>query len=690
MAVPAGFDFGRSFGGGVDAGRAVREGFQNRNDRKKEMTSRSAAADATLGAQGIPSPQDTSAHASFLSNLATGVKHMAQGIEGYFNPQGATPAAAPPPAGALPVPQQPVPGGAMPPPMGMPAGAAAPAGIPLPDAPQAQAAAIPPPGGATMMATGGIVPDLAAGVQAGQAVQAGMQANQQRGLDASANQAAAQAIPTPQGATAPNGQYMPPGFEPFKVTQVPRTHRDEVDDFATHLHDHSLNDAGVPHGQQGIASSPADVLAQVAQNPAAAQGIPEASPSASAGADSRGGTAHSLTPQFWEDSDMRIAKATKAAALAGHDPQQVFNSLNSVRTSFVQGHVLRNLSSANVALMNGDSAAVEKALRNVNYYLPDGQDLKVSKTNGQLMYQNPIHPFLDEQGAPTDVATKTKNMIPVDASHIQMLGQAMLDPMKVNDLITGARSAAAKAALENAKAGAAITTANAAATTAGAANTKAQTDRMKAASGIYKDTSQGSLNESKAKYYNGLVDLKIKAAGAAGDKLAYTAGNDAAKAVYALSQGQLSTVPIADPQGNPSLSPAAGKSMRDPSKIPPEFQLTPEQTHNVAALAGEIGAANRGKIPAEQAAQIAAQVYGGVKKTHPGPDGKPQGNVKIAQDRQTGWYWNGASWTPFRMSAETGGILASGSTDILPPDKEEGEQSSSDEEPSDDDNTPAE
>lgn len=221
---------------------------------------------------------------------------------------------------------------------------------------------------------------------------------------------------------------------------------------------------------------------------------------------------------------------------------------------------------------------------------------------------------------------------------------------------------------------------------------KARTDRMKAASGIYKDTSQGTLNEAHARYYDNYIDLKIKQAGASGDKLAYTAGTDAAKAVYNLAQGQPTTVPVTDAEGNPSMSPAAGKAMRDPSKIPAEFALKPEQLHNVAALAGEIGSANRGKIPAEQAAQIAAQVYGNVKKTHPGPDGKPQGNVKISSDRTQGWYWNGAGWTPFKLSPDTGGVLATGRTDIIPPpsDDEEGSDSSGDEEPSADDEDPAE
>lgn len=674
MAVPAGFDFGRSLNQGVAAGRNIQDAWNDRADRKLETGSRQAQADAAGAASGIPA-QNEQAHATFLTNLATGLKHVAQGVEGFFNPAGAQGAAAPSIGGALPGPAVP-PQGVLP---AMPAGTPAPGGVPYNPA-VAQAAPVPQPGAPMQMQRGGAVPYPMA---TGGVVPAEQQANQ----------AAADAVPTPVaqtlGAAMPppaTAQHNPPGFGNF---QVSRTHRDEVDDFATHLHEHSLNDSGMPHKNQGIAMNPGDVLAQVAKNPAAAQGIPEASPAAS---QTGKATKHSLSPQFWDDSDMRISKAVKAAALAGHDPNQVMQSLNSVRTSFIQGHVLRNLSSANVALMNGDNTAVEKALRNVNYYLPDGEDLNIRKDGGQLMYQNPMQPYLDANGQPTETKTAQENFIPVDAAHIQMLGTAMLDPMKVNDIITSARAAGAKRQLDMAKAGAAITTANAAATTAGAADMKARTDRSKAASAIYKDTSQGALNEAHARYYDDSIDLSIKKASAAGDKLAYTAGNDAAKAVYNLAQGTPTTVPVTDSEGNPSLSPAAGKSMRDPGKIPPEFQLKPEQLHNVAALAGEIGAANRGRIPAEQAAQIAAQVYGGVKKTHPGPDGKPQGNVKISADRAQGWYWNGAGWTPFKLSPDTGGVLATGRTDIIPPpsDDEEGSDSSGDEEPSADDEAPAE
>lgn len=676
-------DFASGFLSGTQAGANIQYAHNQRADRKLEKGSREAQADAAAGAQGIPT-QDQAAHASFLSKIGAGLSHLGQGIEGFFNPMGAPGAQAP---GALPPgPAAAPPQGVLPSP-GMPPGAPAPGGMPynpavaqpapfMPAAPGAQAPA-------TMMATGGVVPPPQQAAPA-------QPAPQDMGTPPpSIQQTLGAAMPPPA-----QGVHNPPGgFGNFQVSQVPvqsRSHRDEVDDFATHLFDHSLDDEGAPRNTRGIAASPDQLLQQVAANPAAAQGIPEASPAASQEGSK---TKHSLTADFWDDSDQRIGKAVRAAALAGHDPSQVMQSLNTVRTSFVQGHVLRNLSAANVALMNGNNAMVEKALRNVNYYLPDGNDLNIKKVGGQIVYQNPLQPYIDENGQPSDIPSKNENYIPVDAAHLQMLGTAMLDPMKVNDLITSARAAGQKAKLDSAKAYNETLTAQGALATGQAALKNAESTGKKVASTIYKDTSAGALNEAKSKYYGGLIDLKIKQAGGAKDKLAYDAGKDASKAVYDLSQGMLSTIAPMDAAGNPSMAPSAGKPYRDETKIPAEFQLKPEQIHQVAALAGEIGAANRGRIPPEQSAQIAAQVYGGVRKTHPGPDGKPVGNVKISADRTAAWYWNGASWTPFRLSPETGGVLASGRNDILPPesgDEQEAEESSAGDEPSDDDNTPAE
>lgn len=702
-SLAAGLGSGAAFGGRViDANR-------EREQHGLDVANRQATANAAGQAAGggaLPTPADAQTHVGFLQNLGAGLKHIGTGIESYFG--GGAPAGPAPGA---------VPGGALPPQPVAPAPGAIPSPAPNP---QAMPAPGPAPttgvqGGVAMMAEGGPVPapmvpaapggyanpgaGLANGLNAGAALGTNtvdaMRERQQHALDVQDRQAAAgyaaAATQPPQG-----GSAVP--TDPAAA----QTHIDHIESFADHLQKGALNDAGIPNGKVGISPPiPQQQLAQVAGNPAAAKGIPEKGDSGHPATGS--GEAHSLTTDYWDQSDRLMANAVRASALAGHDPDATFTALNHMRTSFIQGHMLRNLSAANVAMQNGDMAGVEQGLHNMNYYLPNGQNLTIKKDgSGNLVYQNPLQPFLDTRGQPTDAKTGTPNMIPVDQQHLQMLGMAVMDPMKVNDVLVNARSAAAKQQLERARAQAALVTAGGAADRGIAARERAATGAQLAPSQIYKNVGMGN-------YYSEKIAAQIKSATAKPDPLAYKAGQDASKAVFDSAQGQQQTAPAmtarvgrdgkpvvgadGQPIMDPSMAPNAGKTFRDPSLVPAGLKgKNPDQLAQIASLAGELGAANHGRMPSARAAELATRLYNHNGSVHPNPADKTKmvADVKFSKDRSQGWIWNGKAWENFSLSKRSGGALAGGEVDTI--DKYDGSDSDIDEDDRQanaDDNAPA-
>lgn len=689
---------GASLGQGLNAGAAFGNSVVSANREREQhgldVQARQAAAkdvSTSLGNPGDPAaqptPQETQGHVGFLQSIGQALAHTGQGISNYFGgqqPPGAAPGAAP--GGALP--PQPV----APPPGGIPA--PNPQAVPAPDpAPTANTQ-----GGVAMMANGGpvmgyeaggpvvnpapggipspgagLANGLNAGAAFGQNVVGSMREREQHQLDQQDRASAAQYA---QAATQPvqgtSGQAVP--TDP----QAAQSHVDHIENFATHLQNGALNDAGVPNGKVGIAPPNApQQLAQAAQNPAAAKGIPEKGATTSTPDSTGSGPAHSLSPEYWDQSDKMLSDAVKAAALAGHDPDATYTALNHMRTSFVQGHMLRNLSAANVALQNGDMKGVEQGLHNMNYYLPNGQNLNIQKDDqGNLIYQNPLQPYVASDGTPTDMKTDKPNMIPVDAQHLQMLGQAVLDPMKVNDVLVNARSAAAKQQLERARAQAAIISAGGTAARGQAALTTANARNRLVPSQIYK-------NDAQAYYYSNRINAQIRAATDKPDPLAYKAGQDASKMVFDLAQGQPQTAPAAiprvDKQGNPvvgpdgkpvmdpSMAPNAGKTFRDPSLVPSYLKgKTPDQLTQIASLSGELGAANHGRMPAARAVELASRLYTHNGSTHRDPaTGNPTADVKFSKDRSQGWIWNGKAWENFNLSKKTGGALSGGNVDTV-------------------------
>lgn len=619
---------GESLGQGLSTGQdlyknvvgASREREQHGLDQAARTDDQQAIQSGVIpgSAPGNVAPAAAQNHVGFLQSIGQGLSHIGSGIANYFGP----PVAGAPPAGALP-PQAPTAGGIPGPAPAMPAlngGANPTMGVP---------------GGVAMAAEGGpidaqtpVVPGSAGGIPnpgaalgnaavQGQALVANVvnasREREQHGQDMDAR--------TDQSSAITNGVAPP----------APEVH--PIEQFAAHLHDGALNDSGVPNGKQAIAGvNPQQQLAATAQNPAAAKGIPEQAPTAGDNV-SKNGDAHSLSPDWWDQSDHMMVKAAASAARAGHDGDAVFQSLNHMRTSFIQGHMLRNLSAANQALMSGDQKGVESALKNMNYYLPDGKDLGVEKdASGNLSYQNPLDPYLDAQGQPTTQDTGKKNMVPVDMAHLQMLGQNVLDPMKVNDILVATRTAAAKVALDQAKAKSDLVTAQ-------SKQTRANTDEFLSKSRSIKLLSSAQLDQARAAA-GGFAIRQLQQKFPKMDPQMLARAKAASAAVQEMAMGRKTTVPISDKDGEPSLSPAAGKDVHDPSTIPPELKnASVLEIGDTSALAADITAANP-NISHFRAAQIAIQAHSAKGKTHKGPDGKPQPDFYIHRENGEAGVYN--------------------------------------------------
>lgn len=387
---------------------------------------------------------------------------------------------------------------------------------------------------------------------------------------------------------------------------------------------------GVPTGTQGVpvpptpqvppGTPPESVAAAqaAASDPNARRGVPQQSPSQS-------GKPHSLTPEWWDNVNNSIAQASAAAARAGQDPAQVSQSLTAMRNSFFQGEVLKNLSAANVALMNRDQAAVEKAIRNVYYYFPDGRDLQVHRgPKGELQYQDAINPTKAD-GSP--------NYVDVMAQHLQILGQAALDPMQVANTLQQYRMLPQHAACADEGSGRARYGPRMGGVGAGCARSFPGGCAACCFAELPRPVRRGPRPRQGG-------EQRIRAAPDSCqamrlDPTAAKAANDAAQQVDTLALGPPRQVPDTDSAGDPNLSVAAGKVIHDTSRADPALsRASAQDIAQVKAWAAGLVAGNpRGMTP-QDAAATAAEAYRRSKATHPGPDGKPVNDVQI--DRQRG------------------------------------------------------
>lgn len=355
-------------------------------------------------------------------------------------------------------------------------------------------------------------------------------------------------------------------------------------------------------------------------------GIPQETPAES-------GKPHSLTADYWEQSNKKIKEAVIHAAAAGEDPQKVYNSLTTMRTAHFQGQILRQLSAANTALMNGDEASVKQALSNVNYYLPNGkgitfktataQDAAADKTGqtqaGQLLYRNPMAGLYGHQGEPEFVS--------VTPQHIQLLGAAALDPQTVQSTMLKTYSAQAQAQKEMLSAQGEFMTGEGRRAWGQAAADKITLDKQMLPVKKYLMFATGEKNEAQAGYYNRKQD---KGATGIGPKITMAsvqkAQTEGMNQFDNMSRGMTSVTPVIDPKTG-LTNPGGGKNYNDSTKIPSMFQgMQPDQLAAGRALSASFAAANVGTMSGSEAAELAARVVRAegakVPQTHLDPTSK--------------------------------------------------------------------
>jgi hypothetical protein len=458
-----------------------------------------------------------------------------------------------------------------------------------------------------------------------------------------AGPSAAPAGPAPQGAQPPAGAVAPPAGGQSAPPASPAGQAGPASQSAS------------PQQQSASTQKVATAVAAQAAStdPQANAGIPQQSPEDS-------GKPHSLTPDYWKESQQKLQAAVRAAALAGEDPQKVYDSLTAMRTAHFQGQILRQLSAANTALLSGDEKSVRQALSNVNYYLPNGQgmtfknataaDVKTGAASdtGQLMYRNPMFGLYGHQNEP--------EYITVTPQHLQLLGAAALDPRTVQDTMLKTYSAQAQAQKEMLQAQGEFMTGQGRQAWGQAAVTKANVDQQLVPVRSFLMKMQGVRAAADASYLDRKQD---KGSTAAGPKVTMAsiqkAQNDAFKAVDDNIQGQMTTEPTTtiDPktgQQIPNLSPAAGRSIHNAARVPTLYQgLSPDQQASTRALAGTFAAANQGSLNAQESADMAARVVRAegakVFPTHIDPDTKkPVRDVIYDPSANTVHVWVGNGW----------------------------------------------
>lgn len=397
---------------------------------------------------------------------------------------------------------------------------------------------------------------------------------------------------------------------------------------------------------QKVATAIAAKTAQ--QDPQAAAGIPQQSPEES-------GKPHSLTPDYWKESQQKLQAAVRAAALAGEDPQKVYDSLTAMRNAHFQGQILRQLSAANTALLNGDEKSVRQALSNVNYYLPNGQgitfknataaDVKAggASEQGQLMYRNPMFGLYGHQNEP--------EYITVTPQHLQLLGASALDPRTVQETMLKTYSAQAQAQKEMVQAQGEYMTGQGRLLWGTAANKKADVDAQLEPTRAFLMKMTGVKNAAEAGYYDRKQD---KAGGLGGPKITLAglqkAQNDAMKAVDDNAQGMLTTgqETITGPDGKPipNVTGTAGRQMHDAARIPSVFKgMTADQQGQARQMAATIAGANVGDVSPQEAAELGARIVRGSKGVHINPQThQREKDVAFDPEKNTVHIWVGNGW----------------------------------------------
>jgi hypothetical protein len=389
----------------------------------------------------------------------------------------------------------------------------------------------------------------------------------------------------------------------------------------------------------------------VAANPDVQQGVPDKTPEQSE-------LPHSMTPDQWQHMNTLKQKAVMAAARAGEDPAKVYESLTAMQNAHFQGQILKQLGTANVAFQNGDMKAVEQALKNVNYYLPNGSDIQFKKADatavadavahgdntlkpGDLMYKNPFYGMYGHE--------KDTEYTKVDSQHIQSLGAAALDPRTVQEAQLKSYSAQQEAQSNRIKAQGDFMTGQGRQLTGGAAFGKMTLAQQSQDVDRRLKIAAGNKDQAEANWYN-----TRQPGGSNGQPKITMANlrslqNDASTYTDQIVNGQPKpdTRSLLD-DGTPN--PNFGKVVRDPTRVPAYMQgLTSEQQENVKVVGGQINAANAGSpgMNTPKAVELAARITR--QETHPTTHidpktGKPAKDFVYDPDKGTAHIWVGNAY----------------------------------------------
>lgn len=405
-----------------------------------------------------------------------------------------------------------------------------------------------------------------------------------------------------------------------------------------------------PVSQQAQALSVASKT--VASDPNVRAGVPDKPPEAQQ-------LPHSMTPEQWQHMNLLKQKAVMAAARAGEDPAKVYESLTAMQNAHFQGQILKQLGTANVAFQNGDMKSVEQALKNVNYYLPNGQDIQFRKATaqdvaadptvkpGDLMYKNPFYGMYGHE--------KDPEYTKVDSQHIQSLGAAALDPRTVQEAQLKSYSAQQEAQSNRIKAQGEFMTGQGRQLTGSAAYGKMNLAQQSQDVDRRLKIAAGNKDQAEANWYN----TRQPSGDNSGQPKITMASlralqNDAATYTDRIVQGQPTTSPVMvkDDTGAqvPNLSPGAGHAIPDASRIPVIFKgLTPEQQENVKVLGGQINSANAGLpgMNTPKAVELAARItrYQTHPTVHADPaTGKPARDFVYDSEKGTAHVWVGNAY----------------------------------------------
>lgn len=474
--------------------------------------------------------------------------------------------------------------------------------------------------------------------------------------------------------------------------------RDAVEGFFQHLHDHTLGENDKPNHMQAVPAQPgqpaqpgaaaptdataavkaAAVTGQKAMQSGAAQPQAQAMAQKAAAVTARtvgaqqaqqdeqqGGPApipHSQTTDYWEESNRKMVAAAHAMALAGENPFVGMQAMQAARTAHYQGQIQRYLSGAYTAYQRGDTQGVVTALKNMNYYLPNGQDLEVRKATaddvkagraqdvGSVMLKNPMYGIPGELGK--------NEWEEVNNQSLYSWGQAALDPQTVQQAALSTYSAVMNAQAKVSAAEGARLTGEGRYEWGLGMRQKADADAQLVPVRKYLSFALGKKAEAEANWFN---DRAATTKGLTGPKITFPAlqqaQQNAIKAVDGQIRGATTMQPpyIAGPpgpDGKPTQipNPAAGKEMPDASTAGSLFKgLSPDQRVATERLAATFAGANIGNMNSVEAAELAARVVrmqgAKVMPTHIDPaTKKPANDIIFDPKRNTVHVWVGNGW----------------------------------------------